>query len=790
MGVFGLEFLKSRLKISQSRLKMDRRAPSEGLYRFGPFRLDPAERVLTRDGAPIPLTYRVFETLLALVRNPGRLLTKDELMDFVWPGRIVDEGSLTQAIFTLRKALGGTGEEGRYIVTVPGRGYSFNAPVEAVASAASSATIREALSSGPLAGHEAADHVRLPKVAVRYLATLGLLAILAAGAAIVMLHRSPAPVPGKPIVVVVADFQNLSNNPLFDKTFTTATKMDLQQSPFLSVLPDHTVEDTLDLMTRPKDARLTPDLAVEVCARNNGQAAISGAIAQVGTKYLLTLTATDCVNKQVLSSDKAEVTSLDALLPALDRLAEGARQRLGESTVSIEKFSAPIIEQRTGSFEALRAYSEAYNDFTRGKYAESVPLFQRAVEIDPNFAAGYAGLSTVYANLHEHKLEIANITKAYTLRNNASEMERLFISMRYNVSVLGDMDETIRILKAWTDLYPNDASVWANLSNSETWIGEYAPSIADGRQAVALNQGMETAYVVLARAYLRTGQFDLASAICAQSVAKHLDGFDTHRLLLQLAFAHGDMAGVERQVEWASGKPAERFMLIEAGQVAFSQGQVHKALDLFARALELGKSLGLTNYMAAPDARWLYDLGMKDLAAQNLAQVPADYDSADYRYDLMEFGDEAKGETLLQADLAKSPSDTLLNEAYAPEARAAQALRHGQPAAAIAALLPSKSIEMRTLDIPYLRGEAYLAAHDGAGAAAVFRKILDNRGIDPVTPLYSLSYLGLARALRMEGNLPESRAAYEELFVLWKDADKDLAALQDAENEYAHLPAS
>jgi tetratricopeptide (TPR) repeat protein len=354
--------------------------------------------------------------------------------------------------------------------------------------------------------------------------------------------------------------------------------------------------------------------------------------------------------------------------------------------------------------------------------------------------------------------------------------------MRYTRIVRGDIDETDRILKAWTELYPNDASAWANLSNNENWIGEYASAIHEGKKALTLNPGMESSYVVLARAYLHSNQYGVAAAICARAMARHLDGYDTHRLLLQIAFARGDMAGVQRQMQWASGKPAERMLLIEAGQIAFSQGQVRKALGIFARALELGKSYGLGNFMAAPNARLLNDLGL-----ENLAQVPAGYDSADYRFDPMTIGDPAQGDTLLRADLAKSPSDTLLNEVYAPEDRVALALRHNQPLEAVKALVPAAPIELRTFDIPYLRGQAYLAAGDGVRAAIEFRKILDNRGVESVSEHYPLSYLGLARALRLVGKIQESRTAYEKLFAFWKDADADLPVLLEAKTEYRAL---
>ena len=232
-------------------------------------------------------------------------------------------------------------------------------------------------------------------------------------------------------------------------------------------------------------------------------------------------------------------------------------------------------------------------------------------------------------------------------------------------------------------------------------------------------------------------------------------------------------------------------MLIEALQSAYRAGQVRKALEMSARALQLGKEMGLQNFMAAPNARTLNDLGFRDEALQSLDQVPAGYDSGDYRFDLLAFGDEAQGEALLKADLAKSPSDTLLNEDFAPEERAVSELRHNQPREAVKAMAPpSGLIETHTFDATYVRGEAYLAAGDAGNAAMEFRKIADHPALDPVSPLYPLAWLGLARALHKEGRIDESRAAYRQLFATWKDADKDLPALEDATREFAQLSPS
>jgi predicted Zn-dependent protease len=229
-------------------------------------------------------------------------------------------------------------------------------------------------------------------------------------------------------------------------------------------------------------------------------------------------------------------------------------------------------------------------------------------------------------------------------------------------------------------------------------------------------------------------------------------------------------------------------MLIEAGQGAFRLGEVRRGEALFARAVALGRPLGLSDITAAPNARLLWDMGLQDQARQTLALVPPGFDSADYRFDLAELGDAAKAQALLQADIARTPTDTLLTQVFAPEVRAALAMRAGRPAEAAGDLGPALPFEARTFDVPYLRGVAWLAARDGAAAATEFRKILDNPGIEAVSVHYSLAHLGLARAEALQGRTAEARRAYEAFFADWKDADPGMPLLAQARGEYARLP--
>jgi DNA-binding winged helix-turn-helix (wHTH) protein/tetratricopeptide (TPR) repeat protein len=752
-------------------------------YEFDGFSLDPLRRTLAWNGAPLSLTPTLFKTLLFFAQNPGRIISKDELLRAVWPNKVVDEANVSQTIFTLRKALSAAGAQNQLIATVPGAGYRMVAPVLSVSAADGPASAAlQAMHAGP----PGTARIRRVLLSRGGLAASTALVVIGLGFGVWRWQASPVVSPGRR-VVLVGDFQNLARDPQFDRTFAVATQIDLQQSPFLNVLPDQKIGDTLALMTRPKDAPLTPAVAREVCARNSGLATVQGTVAQVGAAYLLTVTAADCATGEVIEADKAEVPKKEDLLPALDKLLASIRQRLGETAESTSRFSTPMLQERTVSLAALQAYSQGHWDFKHGQRIEAVQLFQKAVKLDPRFAMAHVELAAAYNNLHEPALARDEVRTAYALRDTVGPRERLVILGEYNTDLTRDMLESLSILRSWTALYPNDAQAWANLSDRENWTGDFARAIADGRRAVALDPGTEGRYAVLARALMHAGKPAEAQAVCDAAIAHHVDGDDIHGILYQIAFARNDMAAAERQMLWAKDMPGERSMLLEAGQGAFRLGEVHRALALFGRAVELGKPVGLGNFVAAPSARLLNDMGLEDQARASLAQVPAGFDSGDYRFSLAELGDAALAEKLLKDDLTKTPTDTLLHSVYAPEERAALLLRQGQPRAAVAALEPARPYELRTADIPYLRGRAYLAAGDGTHAAAEFRKLLDHPGVEPVSVLYPLAELGLARAYRLAGDRRDSRTAYDAFLAAWRSADPGMPLIKQARAEQAAL---
>jgi len=775
----------------------------KGLYAFGPFRVDPLKRTLLRDGATVSLSPKVFDTLLYLIENPDRVLGKDELLEAIWPGRIVEEGSLSQSIFALRKALSGPGELDRFIVTAPGRGYRFTAPVQRVSRqtedvaaptgpAAADADIAPPAQtpaqipapSPPPTAPRSLQRSALPSRSMLLVAALPLLAV---GLLYGFLQWRGSPHSTEHNLIVLEEFQNLSPDPAFDQALAKALEIDLVQSPFLTVLPEQQVQSTLLLMTHARDEKLTPALAQEVCARNEGKAVLGGSIAALGQKYLLTLTASACGTGEILAEEKGEADSKEATLATLDGLASGMRARLGESLDSIKRFDVPLQQQRTVSFDALKAYSEGADLYGHGKRAESIPLFQHAIELDPDFAAAYADLAAVYNSLTQSPQDTDNIAKAYALRDGVGEREKLLIVSRYHQILTRDFEETIRNFQVWAETYPQDSVPWTNLSNAENWVGRYADAIEAGKRALALNPDKEASYVVLCRAYKHANQFALAQAACEEAVTRGLAGDDTHGQLLELAYARRDDAAVAAEIAWAKGKPAERNILLKTALIAYSQGRIAQGDSLFQQVVAQGAQQGLSNFTAAPNARILLDFGMEQRAHTLLDSVPAGFDSADYLFATAEIGDVDRLQEQLRKDLQQRPADTLLNQVFAPETRAALALRRGQPAAAVTELQPALLYELRTYDVPYVRGRAYLAAGDGANAAVEFRKILDNPGVEPISHLYDLSLLGLARAERLEGKLAACRGDYEKFFAAWKNADPDVPILQQARLEYSKL---
>jgi len=786
-------------------------------YRFGPFDLDPDQRVLRRDGKKIALQPKAFDLLLYLVQNPLRLLTKEELLRAVWPDSFVEEGNLSQNIFLLRKAITPKQKDFRYIVTLPGRGYQFAATVEliphspseqsdAVETHATNLSFNRStrdIFNRPEVNDVGTERIHPPKneptsnpppgrlLRFRYLLA-ALFTLTLAASFLWWKHHHPRPASEK---VVVADFDNRTGDAAFDDVLDTALEIDLSQSPYLDVMSDQDASNVLRLMGRKPDAPITEDIATEICLRADRQVMLSGSVSSLGRHYLLALQATDCFSGHRLAEVKAEATDKDKVLPTLDRAADKLRHDLGESAPSVEHFQVSIAQATTSSLEALKAYSIGEYMVSRaGKdETETLPMFLRCVELDPNFAMAYAAIATDYFNLNEPKLASPYYQRAFDLSEQVSEKEKLYIRAHYYADAQKDLEQGIKTYQLWAETYPRDWGPWLNIARAYTQLGQEAPAVAAAQQALRLDPTRGINYTVLAQAYLHANRFADAKSAALQDVKIGKDSYNLHALLFELAFIDQDQAAMAEEIAWSQGRPSAWYSLQFQALAAASQGRYRLAEELFHSAYNVAQREHLAE--AADDilvkqASMELDSGWPQTARTTLKRISSqNNDNPEFAWNLARLGDIAFAEHVL-ASSSSNHSGTLMTYVELPRLRAEIALRRAKPHDAIADLETTPYELAGGLELFAQRGAAYQKANHPEQAIAEYKKLLAHQGLDPVSPLLPLAHLWLARTQAQCGHLPESKSEYEKLFVLWKDADKDLPPLQAARKEYAALYAA
>jgi DNA-binding winged helix-turn-helix (wHTH) protein/tetratricopeptide (TPR) repeat protein len=778
------------------------------LYRFDEFELDPVRRVLSRQDGPVLLTPKAFDVLAYMVLNPGRVVTKDELLKAVWPDSFVEEGNLAQYISGLRKAMG---DKASLIATVPGRGYQFGAQVlttqilteqdrnglpyahpgdifvQRVRERTRVVIENNSPEHAPLA--LAAGKLSRRNAVLRWSA-VSLLggALIAIAALLLWEHFVPPPQISD---VVLADFANNTGDPNFDQTLDRALEIDLAQTPFLNLLSRQKVKATLAQMQRKTDQALTPELAGEVCERNNAQAVLHGAIASFGNKYLLTLAAESCVSGKRIAAYKAVANSKEEVLGALDEAASRVRKQLGESATSLERFQTPIAQATTPSLEALRDYSQARERFEHGDWKASQQLLEHAVALDPGFAAAYSGLGAAYSNRGDFAQASEYFKKGYELRDRATERERLQIEISYHTGYDHDLEEAIRSLIMMTRLYPNYEIGWGNLSNQYAQLGEYDKAVAAGEEAYRINPHSSYVDIVLAHAYEGTGRFADAQRIANVAIACHKDTWEIHSILYQIAFVTHETASIDSEGQWGIGHDQAAPALRDLGKAAAAIGKLRAATDYFNRAHAealRGGDRDLADETLADLAAVLINFSEPDKARALLKQIKGDpADPGELAILQAGCGDLAAARQFAVQSETKTEKNTILLYHHLPLLRSTLALRENKPADAVALLEAARTYQLNGFDLPYLRARAEAEAGMLDAAAADYRLILDNQGVDPISPLYPLAHLGLARVLALQNNKPASRGEYEKFFDAWKDADTDVPILKQARIEYSRL---
>ncbi len=783
-----------------------------GAYRFGPFQLDIRERRLSRGSEVIPLRLKVFDTLRVLVENAGRLVTKQELLDTVWPDAAVEENNLNHNVSVLRKALGEKATGQQYIETVPRVGYRFVALVEVteLVPATSSAPASSSTSgAGQEVDADQAFATASPRARSRptVLALFAVVTAIAGVAASVYLVRygtsGRSPVLTGKNSVLIADFANTTGDAVFDGTLRQAVAVQLGQTPFLNIVSDERVRETLRYMERSPDERVTRDLAREIAQRQGIEALLIGSIASLGRHYVISLEAVGAASGDTVAREQVEAESRERVLARLGEATTRLREKLGESLASIESFSAPIEQATTPSLEAFKAYDLGRRKHFAGQYFEAIPLYRRAVELDPNFAIAYAGLGITYGTAREYDLAAQFSRRAFELRERVSARERFYISARYYMDVLNDGDRAIEALELWKQTYPRDFVPRTNLSARYCAIGRYQQALEEAREGLRLNPDAGVAYAALAHTSLCLGRHREAGGAIEQAMARKLDPPYSRYMLYGIAILQDDTAAMQQQVERVAGTPAEPGMLAMQSVTSASAGRVREARNLTERAMELAKGRGLkegAGAYSAGDALWEAAYGncreAKHAAARTLALSQGRYALSWSAVALAICGDSIAAGKLADEMVRRYPEDSFFKSAWLPMVRAALSLHHGDPVSAVEQLQGAGRVELGTnaaLWPAYLRGLAYLKQGADDLAKLEFQKILDNKGVlvpkdfNPAAmTLYPLAHLGQARAAA-RSDVGASRLAYEALLKLWQDSDADLAVVRSARREYQQL---
>jgi eukaryotic-like serine/threonine-protein kinase len=599
--------------------------------------------------------------------------------------------------------------------------------------------------------------------------------------------------------VVLSDFTNTTGDPVFDGTLRQGLSAQLEQSPFLNLLSDQQIAKTLALMTQPKDARITSELAREVCQRTSSAATIEGSISSLGSQYVVGLKAVNCRTGDTLANEQVTAGSKEQVLSALGDAATKLREKLGESLASVQKYDAAAESVTTPSLEALQAYTLGVQAQTlKNDYAAAIPFFQRAISLDPNFAMAYARLGTNYLNLLEPARAAENQRKAYELRDRVSEREKLYIVSHYERQALGNLEAARKTYELWTQTYPRDQVPVGNLGTIYITLGEYDKALASFQEALKLNPESGLNWSDLAYTYVNVNRLDEAKATAQEAQAKHLDSPSIHLTLYAVAFLEHDPAGMEREAAFLTGKPgSEDLLLYNLSYTAAYAGQFGKARELTQRAVDSAiradekETAGLYEAQAAVHEALGGNLTLAKQQAQSALQLSNGRDVQGWSAVAFALAGDSAQATRLADDLAKRlPEDTVVQTQFLPMIHGATALQSGNAAKAVEVLAAASQYEFgyAGLGYPaYFRGEAYLKLGQGSAAATEFQKIIDHPGAIQNDPVGAFAHIGLARAYALSGDTAKARSAYQDFLALWKDADPDIPILKEAKSEYAKL---
>jgi eukaryotic-like serine/threonine-protein kinase len=773
--------------------------------RFGTLELDTRAGELFKHGLKLKLQGHPIQILAMLLERPGDLITREEIQQRLWPSEsetFVDfEHGLNNAMRKLRQALGDEAETPIYIETLPRRGYRFIGQIEpeevSEPRLEQPFTAAPEITGEPIPTGAASAAETKPWASRRLWVALSLLGFIALGSAALLYsrgHRVPALT--EKDTIVVADFANTTGDTVFIDTLRQGLLVELSQSPYLNILSDDQVRTTLRQMGRQPQEWLSEPLAREVCVRSQSKVFISGSIASLGSEYVLGLKAENCFTGAVIAQQQTEIARKEDVLYTLGKQATKLRGKLGESLASIQKFDVPLEQASTSSLEALQAYSLGLKQQLQFKFQSAAPLYEHAIELDPNFAMAYARLARVDEYLQKWKLAKENYNKAFSLRKNVTERERLYIeSVYYNRN--GELEKAAQILELWKGLYPQDSAPYLMLAVVYQVLGQYDKDYAAIREAFQRDPNPLTRWNMVVT-YVERNQLEEAEKLRpeAEAEARRLGSQELKFLPVyyyKSAFLRHDSLGMERAVNAAP-----------AGFLAYWQlaaetyyGRFRKSHDLLTRAVEAAQreddyecASELLAQAAAREAVVGNAAQARRFAMESLSQGKSQYAMTLAAVAYAQSGELSRAEKLAEELDKRYQADTLLQAYWLPSIRAFIEISRNNPARAVEVLGVTAPYELASPGIlfgpVYARGEAYLLLHRGSDAVAEFQKIVDHPGID-IDPIGALAFLGLARGYAVEGDTPKARAAYEHFLTLWKNADPDIPIYRQAKAEYAKL---
>jgi Flp pilus assembly protein TadD/predicted Ser/Thr protein kinase len=594
---------------------------------------------------------------------------------------------------------------------------------------------------------------------------------------------------------LVADFVNTTGDPVFDDTLRKALTVGLLQSPFLNVFSDEKSRQTLKLMGKAPDERITADVGREICQRNGVKALLVGSVANLGSQYVITLDALNAATGDTLAQVQGQAASKEQVLNTLDKTTTELRGKLGESLASIQKFDKPLEQATTSSLEALKSFTLGDVKHSASDEIGAAPFYKRAIELDPNFAMAYARLGTIYGNLGEADLAEDYRKKAFDLKDRTSERERLYITAHYYMDS-GQLEKGIAAYELYKQTYPREATPYSNLAVEYVLIlGEFEKGFANAQDSLRVDPDDSRGYFLSAAAYMGLNRLDEAKAVLKAGLQHDPSFLTLHDWLAQVALAQGDMASMEKEEGFLHNDPySEMLLKIRHGDMAASHGQLRKAQEFYGQARQAAQQLQIKESEAAAmnSQAWAHTISQDRKAALESANTALGL-SQSYNTKLVAAGSlamagDSKKALEVAAELSKKrPDDTTVQAISVPIVQAATALSAGNGAKAIEILKAAAPYDKGNTAVLYLRGLGCLKAGQGNNAAQEFQRILALRNFTPADPLMSLAHLGLGRAFALSGDSTKSRSAYQDFFALWKDADSDLPILKDAKAEYAKL---